>query len=158
MVETNTGTMGRNYRRNPKPEYHEPKTSTDVQPIRKKPQPTVNKQLAKQGNIKPNLERKTKYTKPVSNPPTAQRRTPFCLSRGGAQEPAGQSHRTTPHSSSVEEGPYRPGEGQVVIPSGRSVTEPALSKCVAAERRIRRPTGKGKPGRMHSPKGPEAGA
>jgi len=37
--------MGRNYRRAYRPEYNEPKkTSTDVQPIRKLPTPTVNNQ------------------------------------------------------------------------------------------------------------------
>ena len=39
------------------------------------------------------------------------------------------------------EGPYRLGEAQAAIPSGRSVTEPALSRCVATERKDRRPTG-----------------
>jgi len=36
--------MGRNYRRAYRPEYNEPKkkSSTDVQPIRKLPTPTVN--------------------------------------------------------------------------------------------------------------------
>ena len=140
--ETNhVGTMGRNHKRNPKPENNEPKTSADVQPISKNPNPTVNKQLAKQGNIKPNLERKTTYPKSLDNPPLAQRRTPFCLGRRGGKEPAGQSHRSIPYSSSVVEGPYRPGEGQAEIPSGRSVTEPALSKCVATERNNRMPTG-----------------
>ena len=37
--------------------------------------------------------------------------------------------------------PYRLGKGQAEIPSGRSGTEPALSKCVATERTDRMPTG-----------------
>jgi len=36
--------MGRNYRRVYRPEYNEPKTTTDVQPIRKLPTPTVHNQ------------------------------------------------------------------------------------------------------------------
>ena len=39
------------------------------------------------------------------------------------------------------EGPYRPGEGQAVIRSWRSITEAALTRCVATERKDRRPTG-----------------
>ena len=41
------------------------------------------------------------------------------------------------------EGPHGPGEWQAVIPSGRSITKPALSECVATERKNRRPTGTG---------------
>jgi len=42
--------MGRNYKRSYMPEYNEPKTSTDVEPIRKLPTPTVNNQ-AKYRNL-----------------------------------------------------------------------------------------------------------
>ena len=102
--ETNLiGTLGRNYKKNPKPENNEPNNLPRGAAHKEIPRPTVNKQLAKQGNIKPNLERKTTYTKPVDNPPLAQRRTPFSLGRGGAQEPAGQSQRSTLYSSSVSE-------------------------------------------------------
>ena len=40
--------MGRNYRRNSKPEYNKPNTSADVQPVRKNPTPTVNKRENKE--------------------------------------------------------------------------------------------------------------
>ena len=47
MERNHIGTMGRNYKRNPKPEYNEPKTSADVQPIGKNTYPKVNKRESK---------------------------------------------------------------------------------------------------------------
>ena len=74
--------MGRNYKRNPRPENIEPKTSADVQSIRKTPQPTVKKQFAKQGNIKPNLERKTTYTKNHRQPTLSPTTHPILPQQG----------------------------------------------------------------------------
>ena len=100
--ETNhIGTMGRNYTENPRPGVGSPKNFCRRAADKKIPHPTVNKQLVKQENIKPNLESNTTYTKPIDNPPLAQGRTQFRLDRGCAKEPAGQSHKSTPYSSSV---------------------------------------------------------
>jgi len=48
MERNHIGTMGNNYRRNPKPENNEPKTSTEVQPVRKNPNPRVTKREDKE--------------------------------------------------------------------------------------------------------------
>ena len=48
MERNHIGTMGRNYKRNPKPEYNETITSAEVQPISKNPNPTVNKRENKE--------------------------------------------------------------------------------------------------------------
>ena len=42
------GTISRNYRRNPKPELSEPKTSVEVQPMSKNPDLTVDKREDKE--------------------------------------------------------------------------------------------------------------
>ena len=44
------GTTGRNYKEHPKPEYNVPKTSADVQPISKNPNPTVNEREDKEAS------------------------------------------------------------------------------------------------------------
>ena len=129
--ETNhISTMGGNYKRNPKPENIELKTSADVQPIRKSPSRQWTNNSRNKETSRSIYKGKQHIPKTVDNPPLAQRHIPFCPSRRGTQEPAGQSHSTTPHTSSKVEGPYRLGEGQAVIPSGRSITEPALSRYV----------------------------
>ena len=53
------------------------------------------------------------------------------------------------------EGRCRLGEGQAGIPSGGSITDPALSRFVATERKDCRPTGTGAV-EVHAPQGAEA--
>ena len=65
MERNHIGTMGRNYKRNPKPEYDEPKTSADVQPISKNPNPTVNKREDKEASSPASKE--SSIRKPVEN-------------------------------------------------------------------------------------------
>ena len=67
------------------------KTSADVQPITKPSTPTVNNQ-GKYRNLN-KTQGRTVPAEPISNPPRAQPLTPFCRSRGGAKEPAGQCRR-----------------------------------------------------------------
>jgi len=94
-----------------------------VQPIRKPPTPTVNNQ-GKYRNLNKTQGRKIP-AEPISNPPIAQRLTPFCRSRGGAKEPAGQCCRPMITHKEVN----LPGalksrtQGQTRPPRERSVTE-----------------------------------
>jgi len=94
-----------------------------VQPIRKLPTPTVYNQ-GKYRNLNKNHGRKIP-AELISNPPIAQRLTPFCSSRGGAKEPEGQCRRPMITHKEVN----LPGaltsrnQGQTRPPRERSVTE-----------------------------------
>jgi len=80
--------MGRNYRRAYRPEYNKPQNLRRYAAYKKTPYPNseqprkVKKPQQTQGRKIP--------AEPISNPPIAERLTPFCWSRGGAKEPAGQ--------------------------------------------------------------------
>ena len=78
MERNHIGTMDRNYKRNPKPEYNEPKMAADVQPISKDPNPTVNKREDKESSSPASEE------PPTPNP----ERTSLCHSQmGGLDDP-----------------------------------------------------------------------
>ena len=62
MERNHIGTMGRSYKRILKPEYNEPKTSADVQPISKNPNQTVNKRENKETSTPASKE------PPIPNP------------------------------------------------------------------------------------------
>ena len=91
MERNHIGTMGRNYKRNPKPEYNEPKTSADVQPISKNTNPIVNKRETKKHQAQ--LARNHQY-QTRREPRSAARRweappTPEEILQGLAVSPAG---------------------------------------------------------------------
>ena len=65
MERNHIGTMGRNYKRNPKPEYNEPKNLRRRATHKYRPQPD-SEQKRKQRNIKPSYQETTNI-KPVDN-------------------------------------------------------------------------------------------
>jgi len=136
--------MGRNYRRAYRPEYNEPKNLQRRAAHKKTPNPNseqprkVKKPHETQGRKIP--------AEPISNLPIAQRRTPFCRSRGGAKEPAGQCRRPT---ITLLRGKYIYTSCSYVLDKRADMTTKRKignrnqhkQKCVVGRSSDRRPTG-----------------
>jgi len=152
--------MGSNYRRAYRSEYNKPKNLHRRAAHKKCPHPKseqprkVQKPQQTQGRKIP--------AEPISNPPTAQGLTPFCRSRGGAKEPAGQSRRPSIHTL----------RGKYIYTWGAYVPDPRADKntkrrignrnqhkrkCVAGRSSDRRPTGNATGREYMSPGGNRGG-
>jgi len=115
--------MGRNYRRVYSPEYNKPKNLHRGAAQKNTPHPNSEQPRKVQ---KPQQTKGRKIpAEPISNPPIAQRLTPFCRSRGEAKELAGQCRRPmiTHKEVNLLGALTSRTQGQTRPPRERSVTE-----------------------------------
>ena len=129
-----------NYKRKYRPEYNDPKTSADVQPIRRNPNPTVNN---RENVRKPpaRLERKHQNPRNVDNPPLAHSRPHSDESGNGSRSQQDKVMASTAHTWADSTREVKPGRRGKRNPRGRSESQPTHRKCVSGQGKERRPTG-----------------